>query len=577
MRLLKQSVRRRPEVSIILLDWSVRESFHLLHYLRAQTVPRDSFEVILVEYYSRISAAAQPYAGDIDTWMLLEMPDQCYYHKHLMYNAGIVMSRGTVCVFCDSDAMVRDSFVAAIAGEFERKPSIVLHIDQFRNVRRDFYPFCHPSFEDVLGPGCINHVNGKTRGLVAGEDPLHERNYGACMCARREDLIAIGGSDEHVDYLGHICGPYDMTFRLVNLGRRELWHESEFMYHTWHPGQAGVANYLGPHDGRHMSTTALEALTTGRIEPLVPNAAVAHLRQGDTFDEMPLSLLVGDDRAYNWQLKRLQPSATAAHVRTVLYRGFRIEPDGHAYVGRLLVSDVFTVPVLDPVHGDTVQAVKADIDRVVGPRVRFVSAVGSLYVLAWRALVTLRILLSRARRVVWTLPQRLRRATRTFIRRVRDGSLRVGVRRILVRVLQQLRDGTLPGLLRGTVRAWGARIQDRWERFQMERRFLAGTLGSLLVSLYFIGRVSHGGAPAPPTVVMVDRRAVSHYLRSLVALHVLVGVDVIRVTSGDALNDWIATLSAADWNGHIVVGRDFYVRHYGSLSRLRADRRLVVA
>jgi len=31
MKFLKRSARRNPKVSLILLDWSVRESFHLLH------------------------------------------------------------------------------------------------------------------------------------------------------------------------------------------------------------------------------------------------------------------------------------------------------------------------------------------------------------------------------------------------------------------------------------------------------------------------------------------------------------------------------------------------------------------
>jgi len=64
--------------------------------------------------------------------------------------------------------------------------------------------------------------------LLDKADPLHTRNYGACMSALREDLVDIGGADEHLDYLGHICGPYEMTFRLVNAGRKEIWHPKNF-------------------------------------------------------------------------------------------------------------------------------------------------------------------------------------------------------------------------------------------------------------------------------------------------------------------------------------------------------------
>src|ERR1700682_4221745 len=105
MRFIKRSTRSHPRVSLILLDWGVRESFHLLHYLKDQTVAREDFEVILIEYYGAVSAAARKFESEIDTWMLLEMPADCYYHKHLMYNAGVVLGKGGLLLFRDCDAM----------------------------------------------------------------------------------------------------------------------------------------------------------------------------------------------------------------------------------------------------------------------------------------------------------------------------------------------------------------------------------------------------------------------------------------------------------------------------------------
>jgi hypothetical protein len=286
MRVIKRSQRSHPRVSLCLVDWGVRESFHLLHYLKNQTVPRDTFEVVLVEYYGVVSPAAKRFESEIDTWVLLEMPADCYYHKHLMYNAGVVFSNGELLMFMDSDAMVGPTFVPAILRAFERDPSIVYHMDEFRNVRRDFYPFNYPSFEDVLGEGCINNEGGKTKGVLDEIDPMHTRNSGAGMCARRSDVIAIGGADEDLTYLGHICGPYEMAFRLMNSGRRLVWETEEYLYHTWHPGSDGVDNYLGPHDGRNFSTTALQALCSGRIPPLVENEAIRRLRTGRPISDM---------------------------------------------------------------------------------------------------------------------------------------------------------------------------------------------------------------------------------------------------------------------------------------------------
>ena len=290
MKILFESERARlPALSIVLLDWSCRESYHLLDYLSHQTVDRGKFEVLWIEYYnrraseielairkSRVFGAHPP----VDKWIVLDMPKSLYYHKHLMYNLGIVASSGKIVTFCDSDAIVRETFAASILDTFDKHRDVVLHMDQVRNRERKYYPFNYPSIEEITTTGRNNVVDGKPVGLSDIEDPLHTRNYGACMSALRDELIEIGGADEDVDYLGYICGPYEMTWRLVNAGKRELWHETEWIYHTWHPGQLGDRNYFGPHDGSHISSTALAVRQSGRVLPLAENPAISKLRLG---------------------------------------------------------------------------------------------------------------------------------------------------------------------------------------------------------------------------------------------------------------------------------------------------------
>lgn len=302
-----------PKVSIILLDWSCRESFHMLDYFSRQTAPREKYEILWIEYYQRCSSTIGAKleackktnsAPVVDQWIVLEMPEAIYYHKHLMYNIGILASRGEIVVLCDSDAMVKPTFVENIIKTFEKDPNIVLHMDEVKNESQRFYPFNDPSFEDVLGLGCINWKDGKTKGLLDGEDPLHSRNYGACMCALKTDILNIGGADEHRDYLGHICGPYELTFRLVNAGKREIWHEREFLYHVWHPGTNGRKNYLGPHDGSNMSMTALKIRRSGRTMPLVENPEIRRLRLGAdvSSQESVLSRAVSNAKENHWKI-----------------------------------------------------------------------------------------------------------------------------------------------------------------------------------------------------------------------------------------------------------------------------------
>jgi hypothetical protein len=198
--------------------------------------------------------------------------------------------------------MVTPRFVRTLVNAFEQDSGIVLHLDEVRSRSRNFYPFNNPSFEDVVR-GADNWRDGKTTGLLDEFDPLHSRNYGACFCARRDDLIAVGGADEHLDYMGHVCGPYDLTWRLVNFGRHEVWHDTEFLYHVWHPGTDGDDNYMGPHDGRQVSTLALRTRRNGRVMPLVQNPVIHDLREGRGTDAAlsdVLSGAIGDRPFTEW-------------------------------------------------------------------------------------------------------------------------------------------------------------------------------------------------------------------------------------------------------------------------------------
>ncbi len=312
MDILFENIVSAPVVSIVLLDWSCRESFHILDYLSEQTVPRGQYEVIWIEYYDRRSAEIKKRIDEsiklgkppvVDKWIVMDMPKDVYYHKHLMYNIGIVAGKGKIVTICDSDAIVKPSFVGSIIKNFEEKSNVILHLDEVRNVDKKFYPFNYPSIEEITGKGCINWVNGKTTGVLEKKDPVHFRNYGACMCALRQDLIDIGGADEHIDYLGHICGPYELTFRLVNKGRKEVWHEEEYLYHVWHPGTDGLNNYLGPHDGKNVSSTALEAIKTKRILPLIENNAIKLIRlnkKNKVGEDVLFLELINDNAVKNW-------------------------------------------------------------------------------------------------------------------------------------------------------------------------------------------------------------------------------------------------------------------------------------
>ena len=543
--------------------------------------------------------------------MLLEMPASCCYHKHLMYNVGIALARGEVLVFCDSDAMVRDGFLAAITQTFARDPNIVLHLDQFRNLRRDFYPFNYPCFEDVIGSGCVNESGSRTRGLASNADPLHERNYGACMAARRTDLIAIGGADEHIDYLGHICGPYELTFRLINWGRREVWHDSEFLYHTWHPGQAGDDNYLGPHDGRHMSTTALEALVSGRVAPYVANRGIERLKDDRTVDPTTIErLLIRSVSQHAWRID----AHTARPVGNLLgrvptivdYKGFRIRHDGERFVARLIAADHVTAvaarsgAVLD---APSAPVARNAIDRAIGPALSALTTIGAVGGLVWRALRAGRSGIRRHAQAIVTIMQllwsngirsiaaRLGHFVRQARRRWRTGGVWAGAAAVARRIAAALRR-QLPRLARALatyparlsvaigagIRRLAARSRDLYRRFFMEERRLSGSLASLIVNLHFLKpHLSADRVPAPgPSrgIVIVDSVYSASYLRLLSTIGVLPKTDTVSVQSPADLTSCMQRLQSDVELPVVVIERQCYQKHHLALSA--ASRRYMV-
>lgn len=271
-------------LSFILIDWKVRESFHALEFLSRQSVPRDEYEVIWVEHYDhRPEPLADAHRrGLIDQWIVLGRDDM--YFKHRMYNEGLLAARGELVTVCDSDACYSPNFVRSVLDAFAGAGDggLVLYHEEVRSDYRGFHPFpAGTSWEDVMSaPGLMNWDArvGRPRGLTIKHDPLHTLNYGACCTVKRSDAIESGGYDEHPQYHGFFCGPYELGFRLVNRGHRELWHPDEWLLHTWHPWVRPEVDVLGHHDGRNVSSLALEALRTGRVLPYHENERVLALR-----------------------------------------------------------------------------------------------------------------------------------------------------------------------------------------------------------------------------------------------------------------------------------------------------------
>ena len=264
------------ELSIILIDWSVRERFHALDWLVEQSVPRDQYEIIWTEWGTR---KLPEISAKVDHHLVLGNTSGLY-HKHQAINAGLAQSVGRVVTMCDSDAVFPPDFVQSVVSTFgERK--VLMHHEQRSD---ESYPD-GASLEEIKAKHFVDLIP----------------NTSACTSMLRRDAIGFGGVDEHEAYRGNLSGQLELVWRLVTSGVPEVWHDSVFIYHFDHPGGSGRGASLverGPdsHESGMHNLIGVNGFGTGRLLPWVENPEIHRLRMAQR--------IIGTEMEKNYSLPR---------------------------------------------------------------------------------------------------------------------------------------------------------------------------------------------------------------------------------------------------------------------------------
>lgn len=305
----KRRQRQEPvKVSVILLDWSCRESFHSFQWLANQTVPRDQYELIWVELFDRVPPEALE-AADV----VLTCHQQGMYHKHEGYNEGLLAASGQIITVCDSDAAFSQDYIESIIKVFrldtgDDPSQVVLMHHEWRSP--ESYPARLSSVDQL--------PQFRWKELWP--------NVGASMSVAVRDAIRFGGFDEHPGYRGYLCGPYELGWRLVNAGLPEVWHQQSFLFHFNHPhasqndNEPGWNEMLFPHVEHHAGL-AVEAFSSGRVLPLQPNPEIQRQRMASrrigTQFEVKYSRMLGSPELAKISGLLQAPAAEAGKVSPV--------------------------------------------------------------------------------------------------------------------------------------------------------------------------------------------------------------------------------------------------------------------
>lgn len=212
-------------VSVLCWDASFREHVDALRCALNQTLPRDRYEVIFVEYYERVNTDAVRLAHEHGNLQVVALgnrhPGKENQHNiGACVNEGLRRARGDLVVLPDADVMFEEDFLEEVIRQHERVEELALY----------FHRLVEPKTDRPV-PRTIEELKKVARMASA-------HNYGACPTVRTQWLKAVNGYDEAPVWRGYGGACVDAGVRFKSLGLCIKWHPTKFLYHGYHPGSA---------------------------------------------------------------------------------------------------------------------------------------------------------------------------------------------------------------------------------------------------------------------------------------------------------------------------------------------------
>lgn len=206
-----------PRISVILVDGSFRDHFHMISFLGSQTWTTDDYEVIWVEYYDCVKPELRQEIERFPNMRVITLNRSGPYHSSYCFNAGIVAARAELVVIPDADLAVESDFLQRIWSEHQSNPKLVMYLYRY------------------MEPAKLHVVDWTLEHLRVVSRLTNPSNYGGCLTVRKEWLQAINGYEQHSVFGVHDhANGLDIYTRLKIYGLHVMWHPDIKVYHPWH-------------------------------------------------------------------------------------------------------------------------------------------------------------------------------------------------------------------------------------------------------------------------------------------------------------------------------------------------------
>jgi glycosyltransferase involved in cell wall biosynthesis len=198
-----------PQISVIVPAFQASATIErCVKALSAQTLPRDQYEVIVVDDGSTDSTATRARQAGARVIRLARNMGPAAAR-----NAGLAIARGEAVVFTDADCEPTEQFLAALT-EHLHDP----HVGGSKGVYLSKQRALVARFVQLEYESRYEHT--------ARHDTLDFVDTYAC-CFRRDDILRIGGFDKRL----RACEDQEMSFRLAEAGVRIRFAPDARTYH----------------------------------------------------------------------------------------------------------------------------------------------------------------------------------------------------------------------------------------------------------------------------------------------------------------------------------------------------------